>query len=234
MSRAASSSVASKAEIALVPKSGRLARSSKEQVRECELAASFYKEGKRSGFRKLAKIVARQKERSEATSRAAAFATALALKLNKPLEAHDMLSYATMSPAVIRRSLLVNILTFEGRIDDALDEIEKCLQEEDVVFNSENACISDEALDKLCHAIKARDDTHIQMQRFRALQRVITAHNRRTTKPVDDLLHTPLHVASIDEEPCQMPEIPLTDKVLGQVPEFLAADDLPGKTAKAE
>ncbi|RCN26170.1 hypothetical protein ANCCAN_28109 [Ancylostoma caninum] len=61
-------------------------------------------------------------------------------------EAHEMLSRVTMSPAIIRRSLLVNVLVNEGRIDDALDEVEGCLQEDDVIFNSENSCISDEAV----------------------------------------------------------------------------------------
>ncbi|KAK6053939.1 hypothetical protein COOONC_08554 [Cooperia oncophora] len=122
--------VATAAENAVVQTSGKLARSSKEQSRECELAAAFYREGKRSGLRKLMKIVTKQKEVTEATSRAAAFAAALALKLEKPSEAHDMLSHATMTPAVIRRSLLVIILAAEGRLDEAIDEVEKCLQEE--------------------------------------------------------------------------------------------------------
>ncbi|RCN26129.1 hypothetical protein ANCCAN_28151 [Ancylostoma caninum] len=125
---------------------GKLGRSSKQQCRECDLAAAFYKEGKRSGLRKLMKIVTKQREASEATSRCAAFAAALALKLGKVPEAHEMLSRVTMSPAIIRRSLLVNVLVNEGRIDDALDEVEGCLQEDDVIFNSENSCISDEAV----------------------------------------------------------------------------------------
>lgn len=75
-----------------------------------------------------------------------------------------MLSHVTLSPAIIRRSLLVNVLVNEGanhsafwldcsfsklhsgRLDDALDEIERCLQDEDIIFNSENSCISDEAV----------------------------------------------------------------------------------------
>ncbi|RCN26171.1 hypothetical protein ANCCAN_28110 [Ancylostoma caninum] len=60
---------------------GKLGRSSKQQCRECDLAAAFYEEGKRSGLRKLMKIVTKQREASEATSRCAAFAAALALKL---------------------------------------------------------------------------------------------------------------------------------------------------------
>ncbi|PIO77299.1 ribosomal protein L22 [Teladorsagia circumcincta] len=216
--------VATAGENAVVQTSGKLARSSKQQSRECELAVAFYKEGKRGGLKKLMKIVTKQKEMSEATSRSAVFAAALALKLDKIPEAHEMMSYATMTPAVIRRSLLITILATEGRLDDALDEMEKCLQEEDVVFNSENSCISDEALDKLCHCIKERDDTQKQMQRFRALQRVITTYNRRSCKSIDNLLHTPLYVAPIEDDSPEPPKIPLTDKVISQVPHFLAVE----------
>nr|CDJ81268.1 Protein Y48G8AL.7 [Haemonchus contortus] len=217
--------VSTAGENTVIQASGKLARSSKQQSRECELAAAFYKEGKRGSLRKLMKIVTKQKETSEATSRSAAFAAALALKLDKLPEAHEMMSYVTMTPAVIRRSLLVTILATEDRLDEALDEMEKCLQEEDVVFHSENSCISDEALDKLCYAIKKRDDTQKQMQRFRALQRVITTYKRRSTKSIDNLLHTPLHIAPIEEETPEPLKVPLTDKVIAQVPHFLAGDE---------
>ncbi|KAL6730494.1 hypothetical protein Aduo_001467 [Ancylostoma duodenale] len=202
---------------------GKLGRSSKQQCRECDLAAAFYKEGKRSGLRKLMKIVTKQRDASEATSRCAAFAAALALKLGKVPEAHEMLSHVTMSPAIIRRSLLVNALVNEGRLDDALDEVEECLQEDDIIFNSENSCISEEALDTLYNSIKERTDTQKQMQRFRALQRVITAYNRRSTKSVEELLHTPLQAGLADEEPTSSTtKLDLSDKVIAQVPQFLA------------
>ncbi|KAK6729636.1 hypothetical protein RB195_006591 [Necator americanus] len=208
----------------VVKVSGKLARSSKEQCRECELAAAFYKEGKRSGLRKLMKIVTKKKEVSEATSRCAAFAAALALKLGKVPEASEMISHVTMSPPVIRRSLLVNILVKEGRLDDALDEMERCLQEEDLIFNSENSSISEESLDTLCNSIKERTDTQKQMQRFRALQRVITSYNRRSSKSVEELLHTPLQVGLSDDEPAKKTEIHLSDKVIAQVPHFLSEE----------
>ncbi|KAE9420477.1 hypothetical protein Angca_002069, partial [Angiostrongylus cantonensis] len=220
-----SSSVVSTGKNAVVKVNGKLQRSSKEQSRECELAAAFYKEGKRRGFRKLMKIITKQKNVSEVTSRSAAFAAALALKLGKVQEAHQMLSYVTMSPPVIRRSLVISVLTTEGRLDDALDELEKCLHEEDVIFNSENSCVSNEALDKLCNAIKERTDTQKQMKRFRALQRVITDFDRRSSKSIDELLHSPLHVASTEEDFVDEPsKIPLTDKIIGQVPHFLSEE----------
>ncbi|KJH45297.1 hypothetical protein DICVIV_08673 [Dictyocaulus viviparus] len=203
---------------------GKLQRTTKEESRECELAAAFYKKGTGSGFRKLVKIVTKQKNKNEATSRSAAFAVALALKLNKVQEAHRMLSYVTMSPPIIKRSLVIRTLTIEGRLDDALDEMEDCLQEEEKIFNSENSCISNEALDKLCDAIKARTDTQKQMRRFRALQRVITDYNRRSTKSIDELLHTPLNITSL-EDVIDQPLKVLTDKVIAQVPHFLSKDD---------
>ncbi|VDM56057.1 unnamed protein product [Angiostrongylus costaricensis] len=110
----------------------------------------------------------------------------------KVKEAHQMLSYVTMSPPVIRRSLVIRVLTTEGRLDDALDELEKCLHEEDVIFNSENNCVSNEAVRLCC--------LHIGMKRFRALQRIITDYNRRSSKSIDDLLHSPLHVTSTEED----------------------------------
>ncbi|KAJ1350943.1 hypothetical protein KIN20_006873 [Parelaphostrongylus tenuis] len=224
--RTEGSSVMSTAKNEVVRVSGKLNRNAKEQSRECELAAAFYKEGTRSGFRKLAKLITKQKNVSEVTSRSAAFAAALALKLGKVQEAHQMLSHVTMSPPVIRRSLVVSVLTNEGRLDDALDEVEKCLHEEDIVFNSENSCISNEALDQLCNAIKERTDTQKQMKRFRSLQRVLTDYDRRTSKSIDELLHSPLHIASTEEDFAEdSPKIPLTDKMIGQVPHFLSKED---------
>lgn len=224
--RTEGSSVISTAKNEVIKVSGKLQRSAKEESRECELAAAFYKEGKRSSFRKLTKIITKQKNVSEATSRSAAFAAALALKLGKVQEAHRMLSHVTMSPPVIRRSLVVSVLTNEGRLDDALDEVEKCLHEEDVVFNSENSCISNEALDQLCNAIKERKDTQKQMKRFRALQRVLTDYDRRSSKSIDELLHSPLYVGSTEDDfTDEPPKIPLTDKMIGQVPHFLSKED---------
>ncbi|KHJ94772.1 hypothetical protein OESDEN_05293 [Oesophagostomum dentatum] len=201
---------------------GKLGRSSKQQCREVDLAAAFYKEGKRSSLKKLMKIVTKQKDMNEASSRCAAFAAALAVKVGKFSEAHEMIEHAPMTPPVIRRSLLINILTSEGRLDDAIDEMEKCLQEEDSVFNSDNSCISDEALDTLCNAIKAKDDTHQQMKRFRTIQRVLTDYNRRSTKSVEELLHTPLQAGHMDNGTHQpKSDVSLSDNIIGQVPHFL-------------
>ncbi|VDL79350.1 unnamed protein product [Nippostrongylus brasiliensis] len=207
---------------AVVKRSGKVPRSVKEQERECGLAAAFFKEGKRSSLRKLMKIVAKQKESNELTGRSAAFAAALAIKLGKYSEAHSMLTYASATPAVIRSSLLVKLLSSEARFDDALDEVENCLQNEDELFNTANSSISNEALDDLCNAIRARDDTQKQMQRFRALQRLLTTYNRRCTKTVDELLCTPIQVTAIEDKPLESPQIPLTDKVISEIPHFLS------------
>ncbi|WKX92476.1 hypothetical protein Q1695_010476 [Nippostrongylus brasiliensis] len=271
---------------AVVKRSGKVPRSVKEQERECGLAAAFFKEGKRSSLRKLMKIVAKQKESNELTGRSAAFAAALAIKLGKYSEAHSMLTYASATPAVIcssllvkllssearfddaldevenclqnedelfntanssisneagkyseahsmltyatttptviRSSLLVKLLSSEARFDDALDELENCLQNEDELFNTANSSISNEALDDLCNAIRARDDTQKQMQRFRALQRLLTTYNRRCTKTVDELLCTPIQVTPIEDKPLESPQIPLTDKVISEIPHFLS------------
>ncbi|EYC30806.1 hypothetical protein Y032_0004g1782 [Ancylostoma ceylanicum] len=80
-------------------------------------------------------------------------------------------------------------------------------------------------LDTLCNSIKERTDTQKQMQRFRALQRVITAYNRRSTKSVEQLLHTPLQAGVADDEPTSSTtKLDLSDKVLAQVPQFLAEE----------
>ncbi|VDN30834.1 unnamed protein product [Cylicostephanus goldi] len=129
-----------------------------------------------------------------------------------------------MSPPIIRRSLSVNVLVKEGLLDEAIDEMEDCLQEEDAVFNSENSCISDEALDTLCNSIKEREDTQRQMQRFRTLQRVLTAYHRRSTKTLEELLHTPLYVDGVEESTEHEPAIDLSDKIIAQVPEFLSEE----------
>uniref|UniRef100_A0A0K0D9F1 TPR_REGION domain-containing protein n=1 Tax=Angiostrongylus cantonensis TaxID=6313 RepID=A0A0K0D9F1_ANGCA len=140
----------------------------------------------------------------------------------KVQEAHQMLSYVTMSPPVIRRSLVISVLTTEGRLDDALDELEKCLHEEDVIFNSENSCVSNEAVRLRC----LHKDRTKTMKRFRALQRVITDFDRRSSKSIDELLHSPLHVASTEEDFVDEPsKIPLTDKIIGQVPHFLSEEN---------
>ncbi|PAV71177.1 hypothetical protein WR25_07366 [Diploscapter pachys] len=141
-----------------------LDRITKSQARECLMAASNLENPSKEIYHKLERILKKQLERNELTSRTAALTALAAYKLGLYGHAERILKRATLCPSIMRRSLSVLILSGKGELDKALDQLEAVLCEDDALFNSWNSSISEEALDILCATIKERDDTQKQVK----------------------------------------------------------------------
>ncbi|CAJ0930153.1 unnamed protein product, partial [Mesorhabditis belari] len=207
----------------VVASSSTIVPTHRRAVRELRVVKNLYAKGDVASLKTMHTIMKQQKDADELASRAAAYTVALGLKLNRLKEAEKFLPKTKYCPTVIRRSLQIMFEIKQGRVDYAIDLLEDVLNEEEEVYMSENQCISEQALDALYQAINSKENTADQMKRFRNLQRILTACNRRTNRSIDELLESQIEVPMIFKEPHR--EIPLSNKILEQIPHFLSAED---------
>lgn len=205
-------------------KSVKLDRLTKEEARKCILAASFYEKPSTSGLEKIKTMVAKNTEPSELTARIAAFGAATALKLNNFKDADSMLRSADLCPSIIFDSLRINSLAGQDRIHEALDVLEGVLLHEEHHFRTENYSVCEESLDKIHQAIKDREESSMEMKRFRSIQRLITKYGRRSQLTLEEALRAPLEVQPIEAEPEASEELEevMESGIIEQVPHFLS------------
>uniref|UniRef100_A0A8R1HLA2 Uncharacterized protein n=1 Tax=Caenorhabditis japonica TaxID=281687 RepID=A0A8R1HLA2_CAEJA len=161
-------------------------------MRKCLLTAMHFQSTSKEGLEKSKTLVRKNGDLCEISSRAAAFAAASALKLKKWKDVDEMLHLTSNAPPVISSSIRICALSEQAKLNEALTELEKLLCLEETLYLTENYCVSDEALDSLCEAIKAQPDSTEKMKRFRNLQRSVTKYGRRTEKSIEELLFTPI------------------------------------------
>ncbi|CAB3408406.1 unnamed protein product [Caenorhabditis bovis] len=196
-------------------------RNTKSVLRECLICAMSYESSNKEEFVKAKTMVKKNKGVCEIVSRSAAFTAAAALKLKKWSDVDKMLEYAEYSPPVITSSIRICALAAQSRLDEALDELEKVLMKEEEVFGTQNYCVSEQALDELCEAIKLVPDSTEKMKRFRNLQRMVTKYGRRTTKSISELLYTPIRLPNIQtstESPKEFIETDKFDEFVKSIP----------------
>ncbi|CAD6186232.1 unnamed protein product [Caenorhabditis auriculariae] len=206
-------------------KEQKLDRIERESSRECLLAASLYSEGKKANVDRIAKLLKKSSADNELRARTAAFGAALALKTMRLDKAHVLLEQTTKCPPIISTSIRVCVFSKEAKVDEALKELERTLTHEEILFDTENYSISEEALDTLHSVIKELPETSHQMKKFRTLQRMITRYGRRSKKSIDECLNSPFTLRSVDFDPPAPPRDGLiSDKTIRDIPHFLAGE----------
>ncbi|CAI5438575.1 unnamed protein product [Caenorhabditis angaria] len=171
-------------------------RETKDALRQCFIASMNYQSTSKENLEKSKTLIRKTNGICEISSRSAAFTAGSALKLKRWKDFDEVLPFTICCPPVIQNSLKIMGLAQQLKFDEALNELENVLMLEEIVFGTENYCVSDQALDILCDEIKKAEDSIEKMKRFRNLQRIVTKYNRRTTKTIDDLLFSPLRINS--------------------------------------
>ncbi|CAI2296900.1 unnamed protein product [Caenorhabditis sp. 36 PRJEB53466] len=197
--------VAPAEQLALIKSSG-ADREVKDLLRQCLITAIHFQSASKENLEKSKTLVRKSDgDVCEISSRAAAFTAASAMKLKKWSDVEEMLQMTKSCPPAITSSIRIRALAEQSKLDEALAELENVLIFEEDVFGTANYCVSDEALDSLCEAIKSQPETAEKMKRFRSLQRLVTKYGRRTEKSIEELLFAPIRLenaatSSADDE----------------------------------
>uniref|UniRef100_A0A183ELH9 PCI domain-containing protein n=1 Tax=Gongylonema pulchrum TaxID=637853 RepID=A0A183ELH9_9BILA len=127
---------------------------------------------------------------------------------------------------VLATSLRIRLFVRQVRFWDALEEIEKVLNE-DVSCLHVHTKICKSVMDEFYSAISSRDDAVDEAKRFFTLQKLLSKYNRRTTRSLSELLLSDmaLPVAKGFMEDIKIEE-KLLDRIVEHVPEVLTDDRL--------
>uniref|UniRef100_A0A0M3HFI6 CTLH domain-containing protein n=1 Tax=Ascaris lumbricoides TaxID=6252 RepID=A0A0M3HFI6_ASCLU len=162
----------------------------------CEsLLKQFSIQGNKEALRALVEYVKDDTRVSKAhPHRVLYYSVHLALSLDELNVAKELLELVPNVVHVLATSLRVQLLSRLGCLNEALMQLELVLNEDVPRFDVKSK-ITDEALDELCAAIKAKPDSVLEMRRFRYLQRLLTKYQRRTMRTVEELLRSTLFSA---------------------------------------
>ncbi|CAG9540905.1 unnamed protein product [Cercopithifilaria johnstoni] len=123
---------------------------------------------------------------------------------------------------VLATSLKIRLFVLQKRFWDALQEVEKVLNE-DTASLDVSMKISKSVMDEFYKTLSTCDDAVDEVKRLFTLQRLLSKYNRRTTKTLRELLLSDMYIPSkkrsmeinfkIDDD--------ILDKIVEQVPEVL-------------
>uniref|UniRef100_A0A0R3S472 TPR_REGION domain-containing protein n=1 Tax=Elaeophora elaphi TaxID=1147741 RepID=A0A0R3S472_9BILA len=191
--------------------------------KKLEYAAACYQANTKDALSVVVSLAREDCEKGTSTAnRLLYLAMDMALNQDRVDVAEEMYKLLPRRVHVLATSLKIRLFVRQKRFWDALQEVEKVLNE-DTTSLDVSMKISKSVMDEFYEALSTRDDAFDEAKRLFTLQRLLSKYNKRTRKSLHELLLSDMYIPSGKNSMKSNLKIDgdILDKIMEQVPEVL-------------